>query len=99
MMRGLERGEISLTVRPRAKDGIERLVLILSPEGQPRHRMVAIARKRPDRFWGFVDRIVEAPRSGDGVYELVCSDGLAHLRYDVDRETADYTVLVANPDP
>jgi len=99
MLGRLERGEISLTERPRAKDGIERLVLILSPEGQSRHRMIAIARKRPDRFWGFVDRIVEAPRSGDGEYELVSADGLAHLRYDVDGETADYTVLVGNPDP
>jgi hypothetical protein len=99
MMRGLERGEISLMVRPRARDGIERLVLILSPEGQLRHRTIAVARKRPDRFWGFVDRVVDEPRGGDGVYELSSRDGLAHLYYNVDGESAEYSVLVANPDP
>jgi hypothetical protein len=100
MMSGrLERGEISMTVRPRGQDGIERFVLTLAPEGKSRHRLIAIARKRPDRFWGFVDRIVDAPHSGDGEYELIWNDGLAHLRYVVDRETAEYTVLVANPDP
>lgn len=99
MMRGLERGEISLIVRPRAQDGIERVVLILSPVGQSRHRAIAIARRRPDRFWGFVDRIVDEPRNGDGAYELSSQDGLAHLSYNVEGESAEYSVLVANPDP
>ena len=99
MIRGLERGEISLTVLPRAEDGVERLVLVLSPEGQSRHRTIVIARRRADRFWGFVDEVVDEPHAGHGSYELAWRDGLARLRYSVDGESAEYTVIVANPDP
>lgn len=99
MIRGLERGEISLTVLPRAQKGVERLVLMLAPEGRSRHRTIVIARRQADRFWGFVDKVVDGPHAGRGTYELAWRDGLARLRYTVDGESAEYTVIVANPDP
>ena len=60
--RGLERGEISLMYRPRLRtDDVQRLLLVLRPDDQPRFRVVVIGRRRLDRFWGFVDLVLYSP--------------------------------------
>ena len=74
-MRGLERGEMTLMYRPRvehfdpedARD-VQRLLLVLCPERRSRYRVIAIGRKRlpggerHERFWGFVDLVLDAPQ-------------------------------------
>lgn len=60
--RGLERGEISLMYRPPLDvEDVQRLLLVLCPDRKPVYRVIAIGRARPDRFWGFVDLVLNAP--------------------------------------
>lgn len=67
----LEIGSIKVLYRPRAEDpdrseleNVERLLVLLQPEGGPFERVIAIGRRRlaPDvrheRFWGFVDLVL-----------------------------------------
>ncbi len=66
--RPLERGAIEFRYRPSVEtyelEGvgeIQRLLLVLCPEGARRFRVIAIARKTmpgSDRFWGFVDLVL-----------------------------------------
>lgn len=67
----LERGSITFLYRPRVEEqhpeelgDVQRLLLLLAPEGSPFERLIAIGRKRlppsarHDRFWGFVDLVL-----------------------------------------
>lgn len=71
--RTIERGEITFLYRPRVEqrdpgelDDVQRLILLLSPDGAAFERAIAIGRKRlapsakRDRFWGFVDLVLTA---------------------------------------
>ena len=67
----LEQGTITFLYRPRVEeqhpdelDDVQRLLLLLSPEGSAYARLIAVGRKRlprsarRDRFWGFVDLVL-----------------------------------------
>ena len=69
--RRLEQGSIAFFYRPRVEtqhadelDDVQRVLLLLSPEGSPFERLIAVGRKRMprsaqrDRFWGFVDLVL-----------------------------------------
>lgn len=69
--RTIEEGAITFYYRPRVEeqqadeiDDIQRLVIVLGPEGAAFERAIAVGRKklplssRRDRFWGFVDLIL-----------------------------------------
>jgi hypothetical protein len=69
--RTIERGDITFLYRPRVEQqepdelsDVQRLILLLSPEGAAFERAIAIGRKRlapsakRDRFWGFVDLVL-----------------------------------------
>jgi hypothetical protein len=69
--RTIERGDITFLYRPRVEqqepgelDDVQRLILLLSPDGAAFERAIAIGRKRlapsakRDRFWGFVDLVL-----------------------------------------
>jgi hypothetical protein len=71
----LERGEIAFYYRPRVETpepeglgDVQRLLIVLCPEDRRRYRVIAIGRKRlpsharADRFWGFVDLVLDAPQ-------------------------------------
>ena len=66
----LERGEIEIHYRPRAEASsperlgeVQRLLIVLCPEGRKRYRVVAGGRNEPsDRFWGFVDLVLDSPQ-------------------------------------
>ena len=70
--RGMEHGEIDILYRPRVEHqevdslrDVQRLLLVLCPEGRTKSRVIAIGRKRiRDRFWGFVD-LVDDPQYVD----------------------------------
>ena len=74
-MRDIERGEISVMYRPRVEhfqpqdvSDVQRLLLVLCPERRSRYRVIAVGRKRlpegerHERFWGFVDLVLDAPQ-------------------------------------
>jgi len=67
----LERGEVTFLYRPRVEEhdphdlgDVQRLLLLLSPEGTAFQRVIVIGRKRlprskqRDRFWGYVDLVL-----------------------------------------
>jgi hypothetical protein len=66
----IEQGSVTFFYRPRveewqadALDDVQRLILVLSPEGSAFARAIAVGRKRlpssrRDRFWGFVDLVL-----------------------------------------
>ncbi len=67
----LESGSITFLYRPRVEeqhpqdlDDVQRVLLLLSPEGGLHERLIAVGRKnlpcsaRRDRFWGFVDLVL-----------------------------------------
>lgn len=67
----LERGEITFLYRPRVEEhhpedlgDVQRVLLLLSPDGALRERLIAVGRKRiprsarRDRFWGYVDLVL-----------------------------------------
>ncbi len=67
----IEQGSVTFFYRPRVEeqhaeelDDVQRLILVLSPEGSAFARAIAIGRKRlprsshRDRFWGFVDLVL-----------------------------------------
>ena len=68
----LEQGSITFLYRPRVEelqhpdelDDVQRLLMLLTPDGSAYERLIAIGRKRlprsarRDRFWGFVDLIL-----------------------------------------
>ncbi len=67
----LEQGSITFFYRPRVEEqhpneleDVQRLLLLLAPEGSAFERLIAVGRKRlprsahRDRFWGFVDLIL-----------------------------------------
>src|SRR5690606_21101493 len=55
--------------RPRSLDDVQRLYMVLSPEGGRSHRMALIGQKQlpdPDesghhRYWGFIDKVSDDP--------------------------------------
>ena len=63
----MERGDITFLYRPRVeefhpvgREDVQRLLLLLSAEGNPLQRLIAIGRKRiTDRFWGYVDLVLD----------------------------------------
>ena len=73
--RVLERGSIELLYRPRVEeqhpdsiDDIQRVLVVLRPANRSRYRLIAIGRKRmQQRFWGFVDLILDDSRDLDAV--------------------------------
>jgi hypothetical protein len=67
----LEQGAMTFLYRPRVEEhdpagleDVQRLLLLLAPEGSPYQRLIVIGRKavppsaQRDRFWGFVDLIL-----------------------------------------
>lgn len=71
----LERGAIEFRYRPRVEmenpegiQDVQRLLVVLCPEGRRRYRVFAIGRKRlprnaaRERFWGFVDLVLDSPQ-------------------------------------
>ena len=71
--RQLERGKASVFYRPRVEtfepeglDDVQRLMIVLAPEGRRRRRVITVGRKRlpnsgrHDRFWGFVDLVLDS---------------------------------------
>lgn len=67
----LERGGAMFFYRPRVEEhdpqnlgDVQRIFLLLSPDGEPFERLIAIGRKRlprsarHDRFWGYVDLVL-----------------------------------------
>lgn len=54
----LEQGSIAFLDRPRELDDMQRLLILLSPANSSFERLIAIGRKRRDRFWGFVDLVL-----------------------------------------
>ena len=67
----LEQGSATFFYRPRVEelhadelDDVQRLIVVLAPEGGPFERAISIGRKRlprsarRDRFWGFVDLVL-----------------------------------------
>jgi hypothetical protein len=69
--RTIEQGSVTFYYRPRVEEqhpdelsDVQRLVIVLSPEGAAYERAVAVGRKRlprsssRDRFWGFVDLVL-----------------------------------------
>jgi hypothetical protein len=67
----IEQGSVTFFYRPRVEeqhaselDDVQRLIVLLSPEGSAFERAIAIGRKRlprssrRDRFWGFVDLVL-----------------------------------------
>jgi hypothetical protein len=67
----IEQGSITILYRPRVEEqhptdlgDVQRLLLLLSPEGSAFERAIAVGRKRVprssqrDRFWGFVDLVL-----------------------------------------
>ena len=71
--RELERGKASVLYRPRVEtfdpegiDDVQRLMIVLAPEGLRRRRVITVGRKRlpesgrHDRFWGFVDLVLDS---------------------------------------
>ncbi|HJW94427.1 MAG TPA: hypothetical protein VJ901_12490 [Thermoanaerobaculia bacterium] len=68
----VERGGIDILYRPRVEHAevdslrdVQRLLLVLCPQGRTESRVIAIGRKRiRDRFWGFVD-LVDDPQYVD----------------------------------
>lgn len=69
--RRLEHGSNTFLYRPRVEeqhpeelDDVQRVLLLLSPEGSAFERLIAVGRKRlprsarHDRFWGFVDLVL-----------------------------------------
>lgn len=82
----LERGDIYFVYRPRVGraqvrggDDVQRLYLLLQPDGGGRTRRVVVGRKRlpaaseHERFWGFVDAVSDQP--------AVMAQELAELTY------------------
>jgi hypothetical protein len=74
----LERGNVYFLFRPRIEEenperlkDVERMFVVLSPEGLQRYRLLVIERKRfpepeesgQERHWGFVDIVREEPES------------------------------------
>src|SRR5687768_3559487 len=68
----LEHGDITFLYRPRVEEqhpegleDVQRLLLLLSPAGNAHERLIAIGRKRiprsrrRDRFWGYVDLVLD----------------------------------------
>jgi hypothetical protein len=62
----LEQGSITFLYRPRVEDepDVQRLLILLTPDGSAFERLIAVGRKRlprsaqHDRFWGFVDLVL-----------------------------------------
>src|SRR5688500_2475465 len=67
----LEHGSATFLYRPRVEeqhadelDDVQRLIIVLAPQGGPFERAISIGRKRlprsarRDRFWGFVDLVL-----------------------------------------
>jgi hypothetical protein len=67
----IEQGTVTILYRPRVEEyhadeleDVQRLIILLSPEGSAFQRAIAIGRKRlpsssrHDRFWGFVDLVL-----------------------------------------
>lgn len=76
----LERGRIAFFYRPRVEeqhpeelDDVQRILMLLEPDHRSRFRLIAIGRKRlhdarrPDRFWGFVDAVLDHPYDMEAV--------------------------------
>jgi hypothetical protein len=69
--RTIEQGSVTILYRPRVEEqdpsdlgDVQRLLILLSPEGSAFERLIAVGRKRVprsarhDRFWGFVDLVL-----------------------------------------
>lgn len=86
----VERGEIDILYRPRVEHeeveslrDVQRLLLLLCPDGRQESRLIAIGRKELQaRFWGFVD-LVDDPRYVDATLDaytyLTKTHGARHL--------------------
>jgi hypothetical protein len=99
----VERGGIDILYRPRVEHeeveslrDVQRLLLVLAPEGRHQCRVIAIGRKRiRDRFWGFVD-LVDDPQYVDitlGAHTyLTKTRGARHLPAARVAASGEYTI-------
>jgi hypothetical protein len=111
--RRLEQGSIAFLYRPRVEeqdpdelDDVQRLLLLLSPEGSAFERLIAVGRKRlpssarRDRFWGFVDLVLTPydmhAALGAQVYGTK-TRGLRHLPATKEFATGTYEVETHGP--
>jgi hypothetical protein len=71
----LEQGRITFLYRPRVEEqhpdelaDVQRMLIVLEPEDRERFRLIALGRKRlpatgrHERFWGFVDAVLDHPQ-------------------------------------
>lgn len=71
----LEQGRIAFLYRPRVEEhdpdelaDVQRLLVVLEPEGSERYRLIGMGRKRMptsgrhERFWGFIDAVLDHPQ-------------------------------------
>jgi hypothetical protein len=107
--RTLEQGSITFFYRPRVEEqhpeelhDVQRLLLLLSPEGSAFERAIAIGRKRlpgsarRDRFWGFVDLVLTSydmhaalGAFANGTYDITSHGDHSHLRWRVEQFAGD----------
>jgi hypothetical protein len=92
----LEQGRITFFYRPRVEQqrpeelgDVQRMLMLLEPEGRDRYRLIALGRKqlpqrgRHERFWGFVDVVLDHPQDMEAVLAAQTygtkSRGVRHL--------------------
>jgi len=105
----LETGAISFLYRPRVEElapdelsDVQRLLIVIKPENETVHRVIAIGRKRlpraerRERFWGYVDLVLYDRRDLEAalashVYGTK-TRGLRHLPAAVPAAAGDYAI-------
>lgn len=76
----LEQGRITFLYRPRVEErdpheltDVQRMLVVLEPDGRDRYRLIGMGRKRMpstgrhERFWGFVDAVLDHPQDMEAV--------------------------------
>lgn len=76
----LEQGRITFLYRPRVEEqqpeelaDVQRMLILLEPDERSRYRLIALGRKRmprsgrQERFWGFVDVVLDHPQDMEAV--------------------------------
>lgn len=79
-LRVLEQGRITFLYRPRVEEqqpeelaDVQRMLVVLEPDGRERYRLIALGRKRmpragrQERFWGFLDAVLDHPQDIEAV--------------------------------
>ena len=102
----LESGAISFLYRPRVDetspaepDEVQRLLLVLQPDHESLHRVIAVGRNRSarhERFWGYVDLVLYDRRDLDAALDTQIygtkTARLRHLPAAVPAADGDYSI-------